>query len=235
MRMRLPHAITHPKVSKRDAVMLFTGIVIALIGMGIARYAHNHRTAIPYQQAGVNAPWIPSTVKHWDSTINEMGKKYNVDPNLIAIIMTLESGGYSKAGSDAGAQGLMQITPLTAKDIASKYLKKPVSKYDIWNPRTNIEFGTAYLAKLRDTFQKPEQGPSWGITVEEVAASYNAGFIGGLHLEQGKGLHDTQALIYSRDAFNMWRERHTHSSPTFDRWKDRGGNILLDKAQKEQE
>ncbi len=233
--MKVPSVIRQRRLSKRDAIMILAGIIIASAGFGIARYTHDHRTAIPYRPAGIDSPWIPGTVRHWNDIIDEMGKKYDVDPNLIAIIMTLESGGYAKAGSSADAHGLMQITPLTAKDIASKYLKKPMKSYDIWDPRTNVEFGAAYLAKLRDTFEEPDQGPSWDLTVEQIAASYNAGFIGGLHLQQGKGLHDTQALVYSRDAFNMWRERHAKDSPTFDRWKERGGSILLDKAEASQE
>ncbi|MGH7192093.1 MAG: transglycosylase SLT domain-containing protein, partial [Candidatus Saccharimonadales bacterium] len=206
--------------------MLVAGGLIVAAGFGLDKLYRNHQSAIPYQAAGVNAPWIPSTVKYWNGTIDEMGKKYDVDPNLIAIIMTLESGGYAKANSGE-AQGLMQITPVTAKDIASKYLKKPVSNYNLWDPKTNIEFGTAYLAELRKLFQEPNQAPSWDFTVEQVAASYNAGFIGGIHLQEGKGIHDLQALQYSGDAFNMWRERHTSDSPTFDRWKDRGGSLLI--------
>jgi len=66
--------------------------------------------------------------------------------------MTIESGGYSKAGSSADAQGLMQVTPPTAKDIAAKYLKKPASSYDLMDPRTSVEFGSAYLAYLRKNF-----------------------------------------------------------------------------------
>jgi hypothetical protein len=41
-------------------------------------------------------------------------------------------------------------------------------------------------------------------------------------------------VIYSRDAFNMWRERHAGNSPTFDRWKERGGQRLIDAAKKNQ-
>lgn len=222
------------RLTRRDFAMFLVGVIITLAGAGIYRYYMDHRTAIPYQSAGVDSPWIPSTVKHWDPIINQMGQKYNIDPDLIAIIMTLESGGYAKANSGE-ALGLMQITPTTAKDIASKYLKTPVTKYDLYDPKTNIEFGAAYLAELRKLFQQPDQAPSWDITVERVAASYNAGFIGGIHLQEGKGIHDTQTLVYSRDAFNMWRERHTGDSPTFDRWKERGGTILLDKAKKSQE
>lgn len=223
------------RLTRRDLAAVVIGILIALAGMSLYKFNMDHRTAIPYRSAGIDSPWIPSTVKHWDDIIDEMGQKYDVDPNFIAIVMTLESGGYAKAGSEAGAEGLMQVTPLTAKDIAKMYLKEPVGKYDIWDPRTNIEFGTAYLALLRDTFEEPEQGPSWDITVERVAASYNAGFIGGIHLEQGKGIRDTQALVYSRDAFNMWRERHAKTSPTFDRWKERGGFRLIDAAKEARE
>lgn len=220
----------YKRFDRRDGIAFIAGALFVVLCVWLHMLYHNHKSAIPYQAKGIDSPWIPSTVKHWQSNINEEAKKYDVDPNFVAIIMTMESGGYAKAVSPDNAQGLMQVTPSTAKDIASKYLKKPVTAYNLMDPKTNIEFGTAYLAYLRKTFEKPEQGPSWDITVEEVAASYNAGFIGGLHLEEGKGIHDEQALVYSRDAFNMWRERHASDSPTFDRWKERGGTTLLDKA-----
>ncbi len=159
-----------------------------------------------------------------------MAKKYNIDPDFIAIIMTMESGGYAKAKSDAGAEGLMQITPATGKDIAGKYLKKPMKSYNLFDPRTNIEFGAAYLALLRDQFGAPDQGPTWDATAEVVAAGYNGGFLAANDLQEGKGLQDAQTVVYSRDAFNMWRERKAKDSPTFDRWKERGGSTLLDAA-----
>ncbi len=191
---------------------------------------HSHRTALPYSKSGLNSPWIPATVKYWGQPIDEMAKKYDVDPNYIAIIMTLESGGYAKAESSAGAVGLMQLTPVTATDVATKYLKTPRKTYDLHDPQTSIEFGAAYLAYLRDTFAESSQGPSWDETAEVVAAGYNGGPLASLHLEQGKGLHDPQTVVYSRDAFNMWRERHASNSPTFDRWKERGGSELIDQA-----
>lgn len=218
------------RVKKRDVAALLIGVAIALVGIGVAKLIHDHQSAIPYQKSDLNSPWIPPTVKYWQDPIDEMSKEYDLDANFVAIIMTMESGGYAKAKSEAGAQGLMQVTPTTAKEIASKHLKKPVSSYNLQDPKTNIEFGAAYLAYLRKTFEVPSQGPSWDSTVELVAASYNGGPLAGLHLEQGKGLHDPQTVIYSRDVFNMWRERHAQNSPTFDRWKDRGGSILIDKA-----
>ncbi len=213
--------------------MLTVGVAVTLAGMFTADYIRNKQTPLPYQPGGITAKWIPGSVRHWQNTINEMGKKYNVDPNLIAIIMTMESGGSAKAESEAGAKGLMQITPLTGGDIAAKFLKEPVKKYDLMDPRTNIEFGTAYLAYLRDTFGTAKQGPEWTTTVELVAAGYNGGPGTASALEKGEGLRDTQPVIYSRDAFNMWRERNAAKSPTFERWAERGGSRLLDAANTE--
>ena len=221
-------------LKRRDWGMLITGVVIALAILGIGRLIYLNQTPLRPQADHVTAYWIPPTVRHWDKQINANAKKYKVDPTYIAIIMTMESGGDPKAHSPAGAEGLMQITAPTAKDIASKYLKKPVSHYDLKNPDTNVEFGVALLAKLRDTFGTAQQGPSWNETAELVAAGYNGGPLASNHLEVGKGLHDPQTVIYSRDAFNMWRERVSKDSPTFDRWKERGGQLLLDAAKKNQ-
>ena len=180
--------------------------------------------------SGISISWIPATVKQWEQPITQMAQKYNIDANVLAIIMTMESGGYTKADSGQ-AQGLMQITPPTASDIASKYLKKPVASYDIWDPQTNIELGAANLAHLRDIFGSSNQAPSWDTTVELIAAGYNGGPGAAGSLEKGEGLHDMQTVSYSRDAYNMWRERHAPDSPTFDRWKERGGIDLIQKAQ----
>jgi hypothetical protein len=222
-------------LSPRDFIMLLLGAVLAVIIGGLVMFTQNHQTVIPYQTAGITAPWIPPTVRHWDKQINEMAKKYDIDANLIAIIMTMESGGNPKARSAADARGLMQVTPLTAGDISQKFLKEPRNTYDLYDPATSIEFGTAYLAWLRDEFGTIQQGPDYTRTVELVAAGYNGGAGTANALEQGEGLRDTEPVIYSRDAFNMWRERVSKTSPTFDRWKERGGSSLLEAAAKSQQ
>jgi soluble lytic murein transglycosylase-like protein len=221
-------------LSRRDGVMLFVGAAFTLAVVELVSLAHDSQTALPYQSAGINAPWIAPTVRHWRGTIDTMAARYNIDPNLIAIIMTLESGGDAKAKSYADAVGLMQITAPTAHDIANRYLKKPVKTYNLYDPTTSIEFGAAYLAYLRDQFGSAAQGPSWNSTVELVAAAYNGGPSAAESIEAGTGLNDTQTVVYSRDAFNMWRERHAADSPTFDRWKERGGSTLLQQAQADQ-
>jgi len=212
--------------------MVSVGAIVALTSIEIINLIHHAQVPLKPKTSKITSPWIPLTVKRWQDPLNEMAKKYSVDPDLLAIIMTLESGGYSKANSGL-AQGLMQITPPTAQDIAAKFLKKPTNSYNLWDPRTNIEFGAAYLAYLRDQFGTAQQGPSWDTSVELIAAGYNGGPGAANRLEQGDGLRDAQTLIYSRDAFNMWRERHAATSPTFERWKERGGGRLIDLAKAE--
>jgi hypothetical protein len=220
--------------SRRDLLLVGLGAVIALLGVQIVNLVDQQRVPVKYTGQGITAPWIPATVRHWQQPIDEMAKKYNLDPDLLAIIMTMESGGYAQADSGF-ATGLMQVTPLTGKDIASKYLKTPVKHYNLLEPRTSIEFGAAYLAMLRDNFGTAKQGPSYDTTVELMAAAYNGGPGAAQSILKGEGLTSTQTVVYSRDAFNMWRERHAHNSPTFDRWKERGGSTLLDQAKASQQ
>lgn len=215
---------------KHDIPLICAGAILFLIIFWLLTMISHHQAPMPYQSGGITTSWIPSTVKRWQPTIDTMAKRYDIDPNYVAIIMTMESGGDATAKSEAGAVGLMQVTPPTATDIASKYLKTPTKHYDLTDPTTNLEFGVAYLAELRDTFGDYTQGPSWDYTAELVADGYNGGPGAANSVYKGAGLTDTQTVVYARDAFNMWRERHAHDSPTFDRWKERGGQQLLDNA-----
>ena len=210
--------------------MIAIGMLIAASTWGLLKLAQNEHAPLAYQPSGITATWIPATVKKWEPQIKAAARQYNLDPNLLAIIMTMESGGNPKATSGAGAQGLMQITPPTAKDIAAKFLTQPRTSYDIFDPQTNITFGAAYLAHLRSVFGEQSQGPSWDYTVELIAAGYNGGPGAANNVYKGEGLTDTETVVYARDALNMWRERRAAKSPTFERWKERGGNSLIESA-----
>lgn len=190
------------------------------------------KVALPYESSGITTEWVSQTVRRFHTDIQTQAERYNIDPNFVAIIMTLESGGYTKADSGQ-ATGLMQVTPYTAGDIATKFLLQPTDKYNLKDPRTNIEFGVAYLAHLRDVFCDYKDGPTWDSCVELVAAGYNGGPGAANQLYKGEGLTDMQTVIYSRNAFNMWRERNAKTSPTYDRWLQAGGQSLVDAAKKE--
>lgn len=179
----------------------------------------------------VTITWLPDTVKRWHGPLVTAARKYRMDPNYTAILMTMESGGWAAAKSPVGAQGLMQLMPETEKDIYDMWLLNRPNKYDIMKPETNIEFGTAYVAHLRDWLSGQDYDTSLYTPYELIAAGYNGGPGAAADFFSGKGVKSDETLVYSRDALNMWRERAQPKGLTYDRWLERGGQELITKAE----
>jgi hypothetical protein len=57
------------------------------------------------------APLFTSEVDYWGDSIRRWASEYNLDPNLMATVMQIESCGWADAASHAGAQGLFQVMP----------------------------------------------------------------------------------------------------------------------------
>lgn len=57
------------------------------------------------------APLFTPEVKYWSEDINRWALQYNLDPNLLATVMQIESCGNDTISSSVGAQGLFQVMP----------------------------------------------------------------------------------------------------------------------------
>ncbi len=74
---------------------------------------------------------------------------YENNSSLMTSIAKEESYFDSKAQSDAGAIGLMQLMPDTAHDVAAKYGFEKFNSYDLFNPELNVKVGNLYYANLK--------------------------------------------------------------------------------------
>jgi soluble lytic murein transglycosylase-like protein len=79
-----------------------------------------------------------------EKCIQEAAQKYDLPPGLIKAVIKAESGFRIDAVSVAGAQGLMQLMPATAKDLGV------TNPFDI---RQNIDGGARYLRQMFDLFE----------------------------------------------------------------------------------
>ena len=93
-------------------------------------------------------------LRHED-IIRQQAKDKGVDASLIAAVIYAESR-FRDQTSRAGARGLMQITPTTAKEIERLSGGTTFKLEDLSDPEINIRYGTFYLAALLNQFDGSE-------------------------------------------------------------------------------
>ena len=100
-----------------------------------------------------------------EDIIRQESAEHGVPPDLIAAVIFRESH-FRDQTSDAGARGLMQITPATAKLIEKESGGTTFETGDLADPDVNIAYGAFYLRYLLDRFDQNQIA---------ALAAYNAG------------------------------------------------------------
>ncbi len=102
----------------------------------------------------------------WWLLVEAEAERRGLDPYLVAALIRQESAFQPRAVLRAGARGLMQLLPSTARLVARKMGKPRPSRTRLFDPQTNVELGTQYLSQVLRRYDG---------RLEAALASYNAG------------------------------------------------------------
>jgi len=131
----------------------------AVVLAGVGAFVYLQRT----EPAWYARLWYPL---RYSTNVRVYASQDHLDPALLAAVIEAESKFNPEARSDAGAVGLMQLTPTTAKGIAQYTGGSRFRVSDLTNPDINIRYGAWYLGHLLDRYHGDER---------LALAAYNAG------------------------------------------------------------
>lgn len=134
----------------------------------------------------------------------------NLDPNLVATVMQIESCGNPIAISSAGAIGLFQVMPYHF-----------IENENPFSPGTNAERGLAYLQRSLEQFNGET-----GIAL----AGYNGG-IGGASRPQSEWAQETRDYKYWGENIYADAAAGRQSSAVLEEWFAAGGASLCAQAE----
>jgi soluble lytic murein transglycosylase len=149
-------AARRSRVARRRTVVAAT--VVVLLAAAAAFAIWTIRTE-PAFYAKVRYPL------HYDSIVRTHAGNYGLDAALLAGLIYQESRFRSDAVSSAGAVGLMQLLPDTARGIALHTGGTKFVVSDLYDPELNVRYGSWYLRHLLRKYGD----------IELALAAYNAG------------------------------------------------------------
>jgi soluble lytic murein transglycosylase len=139
---------------------------------------------------------------YW-GTIVALAKEHDLDPWMICAVAREESKWNSQAGSGAGAQGLMQLMPATAREITRRQGKERlVGVRELRDPEANLALGAWYLRFRANMFAHRPTRWKWAL------AAYNGG-IGNAQrwLDQWKRLRRGKPDLQPEDVIDFKETR----------------------------
>jgi hypothetical protein len=148
-------------------------------------------------------------IQYWAASIQAWAAAYQIDPNLIATVMQIESCGDPEVSSPAGAQGLFQVMPFHFE-----------SGEDMLDVQTNAKRGLEYLIGSLDR----ADGHA-GLAL----AGYNGGH-GVIDRGWAGWTAETRRYYYWGSRIYAEAVSGMTSSPTLQEWLGVGGQVLCTRA-----
>ena len=140
---------------RRHLPLLLLVLFLVCAGLGAAAWLWQQRSIARQTQ--------------FDAFIVPAAQENNVDPLLIRALIWRESRFQPRVRGLNKERGLMQITPIVAADWAQLHHADPVDPEALFDPRTNIEIGTWFFARMLHHWEGDENAEVFAL------AEYNAG------------------------------------------------------------
>lgn len=155
------------------------------------------------------SPLFTPEVRYWEAEIVRWAAAFEVDPNMVATVMQIESCGWPSAVSRAGASGLFQVMPFHF-----------ASGENHFDPDTNARRGVAYLA---------ERLVQTDGDVGLAFAGYNGGHVAAAGNWDSWANETQRYYIWSTGIYGEVSAGMSES-PTLQRWLSAGGASLCQQA-----
>ncbi len=160
-------------------------------------------TPMPARQiSGHIAPLFTPEVRYWEQNILSWSQIYQLDANLIATVMQIESCGDPLARSPAGASGLFQVMPYHF-----------AGEENVFDVETNAKRGLSYLQSAWQNAQGD---------VRLTLAAYNGGMTR-LNQEESLWPAETQRYVYWGSGIYEDARQGREVSPRLQEWLEHGG------------
>lgn len=158
---------------------------------------------------GTLSPVFTKEVQHWADDIQAWSSSYSLDPNLIAVVMQIESCGHPDIESPAGALGLFQVMPFHFHEDDQAL-----------DPSTNAQRGLTYLQRALEIS---------GGDLELGLAGYNGGHA---VIEWASDLWPAETWRYVYWGSGILEDIHAglEQSPRLIEWLSNGGASLCGRA-----
>ena len=160
-------------------------------------------------QPGVLAPFFSKPVQFWGRSIQQWAKQWDLNANLIATVMQIESCGDPEAISKAGAAGLFQVMPFHFKEG-----ENPI------DPETNALRGLTYLKRSLDLANGD---------IRQALAGYNGG-IGLIGIDETQWPTESVQYAYWGNGIYQEAQQAAAQSKTLTEWLNQGGAHLCAQA-----
>lgn len=216
---RLPHMSIPPlAVLIISALLFFTLSNVAIASTDSPLASAAKTDAVIAEQPLENDPATTDTqlaaffspaVRYWESQILSWSKEWELDPNLVATVMQIESCGDPQARSSAGAMGLFQVMPF--------HFSAGENAYD---PGVNAWRGLSYLQRSLRTHHDDAR---------LAFAGYNGG-IGGSQRPESQWPAETVRYTYWGEGIYRDALEGKSQSARLEEWFSSGGASLCAQA-----